>query len=163
MGNNLGLSTSMLYKTWCQLRKDILFIALGRFFVIEFISMSECHLCQGHPYFSPGYVNFTTPGLVGIAYTCLREGWLYQMGWIFGKIPNGLRPRSSFSKIILQIFIMDNLIRLHIYKEVWGPDSMKYVHMMCLVLIFLNTIVEKTYAEPWNDSFVSIPCSKSQV
>ena len=25
-------------------------------------------------------------------YTALREEWLYQIGWIFGKIPNGLRP-----------------------------------------------------------------------
>ena len=34
---------------------------------------------------------------------------------------------------------------------------------MCLVLIFLNTIVETIYPEPWNYSFVSISCSKSPV
>ena len=34
---------------------------------------------------------------------------------------------------------------------------------VCLVLIFLNTIVEKTYPEPWNDPFVSFSCSKSPV
>ena len=34
---------------------------------------------------------------------------------------------------------------------------------VCLVLIFLNTICEKTYPEPWNCSFVSISWSKSPV
>ena len=34
---------------------------------------------------------------------------------------------------------------------------------VCLVLIFLNTIVEKTYPEPWNDPVVSFSCSKSPV
>ena len=34
---------------------------------------------------------------------------------------------------------------------------------VCLVLIFLNTIVEKTYPEPWNYYFASISCSKSPV
>ena len=26
----------------------------------------------------------------------VREGWRYQIGWIFEKIPNGLRPHPSF-------------------------------------------------------------------
>ena len=34
---------------------------------------------------------------------------------------------------------------------------------MGTILIFLNTIVEKTYPEPWNYSFESISCSKSPV
>ena len=36
----------------------------------------------------------------------LREGWGYWIGWIFGKIPNGLPPLPPphFWKIILQIF-----------------------------------------------------------
>ena len=35
----------------------------------------------------------------------LREGSGYQIGWIFGKIPNGLWPLPPhFRKIILQIF-----------------------------------------------------------
>ena len=37
-----------------------------------------------------------------------REGWLFQIGWIFRKIPNGLQtPPPHFQKIMLQIFIMD--------------------------------------------------------
>ena len=31
------------------------------------------------------------------------------------------------------------------------------------ILVFLNTIVENTYPEPWNVSFLSISCSKSPV
>ena len=34
----------------------------------------------------------------------LREGWRYQIGWIFRKISNGLRPPPHFRKIILQFF-----------------------------------------------------------
>ena len=34
----------------------------------------------------------------------LREGWLRQIGWIFGKNPNGLRPPPHFRKIISQFF-----------------------------------------------------------
>ena len=35
----------------------------------------------------------------------IREVWLYQIGWIFAKIPNGLRPPPPhFRKIILQFF-----------------------------------------------------------
>ena len=34
----------------------------------------------------------------------LREGWCYQIGWIFRKNPNGLRPSPHFQKIMLQIF-----------------------------------------------------------
>ena len=66
---------------------------------------------------------------------------------------------------------------MHICKEVRGPvvwnactdgdhsedSSMasRAFFKVCLVLIFLNTIVEKTYPEPWNYSFVSISCSES--
>ena len=32
----------------------------------------------------------------------LRDGWRYQNGWIFRKIPNGLEPPSHFWKLILQ-------------------------------------------------------------
>ena len=35
----------------------------------------------------------------------IREGWRYQIRWIFGKIPNRLRsPSPHFRKIILQLF-----------------------------------------------------------
>ena len=37
--------------------------------------------------------------------TLLREGSSYQIGWIFGKIPNGLSPPNPhFWKIMLQFF-----------------------------------------------------------
>ena len=47
----------------------------------------------------------------------------------------------------------------------WGGDKMDVdaFFKVCLVLIFLNTIVENKYPEPWNYSFVSISCSKSPV
>ena len=39
--------------------------------------------------------------------SCFREGWLYQIGLILGKIPNGLRPPPPhFWKIMLQFFMM---------------------------------------------------------
>ena len=42
--------------------------------------------------------------------------------WIFGKVPNGLRPTFLiFEKLNCNFFI--KWILLHICKEVWGPDS----------------------------------------
>ena len=43
--------------------------------------------------------------------TAVREGSGYQIGWIFGKIPNGLRP-LSFSEIMLQFFMTDMVAHL---------------------------------------------------
>ena len=57
----------------------------------------------------------------------IRDGWLYQIGWIFGKIPNGLWPTLPHFWMILLQFLW--WIWLHICKEVWGPDSMKCMHM----------------------------------
>ena len=37
----------------------------------------------------------------------LWEGWLRQIGWIFGKIPNGLRPLLILGKLCCKFFIMD--------------------------------------------------------
>ena len=36
----------------------------------------------------------------------LRDRWCYQIGWIFGKIPNGLWPPLIFGKLHCNIFIM---------------------------------------------------------
>ena len=36
-----------------------------------------------------------------------RDWWRYQIRWILGKIPSGLRPPPSFSDIYVAIFIMD--------------------------------------------------------
>ena len=47
-----------------------------------------------------------------------REGWLFQIGWIFRKIPNGLRPRSHFRKIVLNFF--RKRLKKALYK---GPKS----------------------------------------
>ena len=51
-----------------------------------------------------------------------RDGWRHQNGWIFGTFPKG------------------------------GGGFRSASFKVCLVLIFLNTIVEKTYPESWNYS-----------
>ena len=38
----------------------------------------------------------------------LRTGWCFQIGWFFGKNPNGLPPSPHFRKIILQFFYNGN-------------------------------------------------------
>ena len=44
---------------------------------------------------------------------CLREGWLYKIGWFFGKVPNGPWPSPyHFRKIILQ-FVFNGYGRIY--------------------------------------------------
>ena len=40
-------------------------------------------------------------------YLWLWEGWCYQIGWIFGKISNGLWPPFIFGKLCCNFFLMD--------------------------------------------------------
>ena len=70
-------------------------------------------------YFSSSVIKM--PSVMSKAF---RRGSRYQIGWIFGKNPNGLR------KIILQIFYERYWIWLHICEEVWWPDSIKCMHMV---------------------------------
>ena len=60
----------------------------------------------------------------------LRGGWLYRIGWILGKIPNGLRPPTPliFGKLCCNFFRVDMVA--YICKEAWWPDSMKCMHMI---------------------------------
>ena len=83
----------------------------------------------------------------------LREGSGDQIGWIFGKIPNGLWPPFIF-KIILQIFYNGYgciYARRYEGQIVWNACT--WFPEIGTILIFLNTIVEKTYPEPWIYSF----------
>ena len=76
----------------------------------------------------------------------LREGWGYWIGWIFGKIPNGLPPLPppSFLENYIAIFYdrygciyarrYDGWIVWHACT--WFPE-------IRTILIFLNTIVEQ--------------------
>ena len=95
----------------------------------------------------------------------ISEGWRYQIGWIFGKIPNSLRPsRLIFGKWYCNFFM--TWLWFHICEEIWWLDSIKCMHMISRYRC--NTIVIqyycwKTYPEPWNDYFVSISWSKSPV
>ena len=71
-------------------------------------------------------------------------------------------PPPHFRKIILQFFCNGyGCIYAGKYEcqIVWNA-----FFKVCLVLIFLNTTVEKAYpGQHWNDSFVSISCSISPV
>ena len=60
----------------------------------------------------------------------LGEGSRYQFGWIFRKIPNGLRPPLIFGKLYCNFLWQ---IWLHICEEVWWPDSMKCRHMISIL------------------------------
>ena len=54
--------------------------------------------------------------------SALREGSRYQIGWIFGKIPNGLWPPPHFWKIMLQIFY-NGYGRIYAMRH--RPDSIR--------------------------------------
>ena len=69
----------------------------------------------------------------------LRDGWRYQIEWIFGKISYGLWPLPSPS--ILENFDTIFLwqIWLHICEELWWPDSMKCMpSSKCVLFWFLS-------------------------
>ena len=90
----------------------------------------------------------------GHGHPFLREESGYQIRCFFGKIPNGLRPPPSFLENYNAIFLWQ--IWLHISKEIWWLDSMKCMNRTWCPDIGDNTIVKKTYPEPWNYYFVSI-------
>ena len=70
----------------------------------------------------------------------LWEGSRYQIGWIFLKFQTAFGPLSPhFWKIILQIFIMNMVAFMQ-----GGIGH--------IVSVNINTIVEKTYPEPWSYS-----------
>ena len=59
---------------------------------------------------SPASTAWTTTTTPTRAPTGLREGSGYQIGWIFGKIPNGLRPPPSpliFGNLCCKFFMTD--------------------------------------------------------
>ena len=58
----------------------------------------------------------------------IRDRSRYQIGWIFGKIPNGLWPNPPHFINYIAIFLY--WIWLHICKDVWGPDSMTCKYMI---------------------------------
>ena len=96
----------------------------------------------------------------------IRDGWLYQIGGFFGKIPNGLwSPPPSFSENYIANFLWQ--IWLHICEEVWWPDSMKCMHMpssKCVLFWFFSIqLLKKHTLNPEFTLFVSISCSKSPV
>ena len=74
-------------------------------------------------------------------------------------------PPPHFWKIMLQIFLW--WIWLHICTEVWGPDSMKCMHMpssrWVLFWFFSIQLLKKHTLNPGFTLFVSISCSKSPV
>ena len=68
------------------------------------------------PYMSDWVLLHTTE--TGLQHTNLlvREGWRYQIGWIFGKNSNSLQPPPHFQKIVSQI--------LDLYKGIFpGPQK----------------------------------------
>ena len=70
----------------------------------------------------------------------LREGSGYQIRWFFGKIPNGLWPPPLiFGKLYCKFFIMNMVAFMQ-----GGIGH--------IVSVNINTIVEKTYPEPWSYS-----------
>ena len=95
----------------------------------------------------------------------LREGWGYWIGWIFGKIPNGLPPLPPliFGKLYCNFLLQ---IWLHIYARrydgwiVWNACT--WCQEIGTFLIFLNTIVENDI--PWTLKLISLmikkPCLK---
>ena len=98
--------------------------------------------------------------------TSLRDGYRYQIGWSFGK--NSKRPLTQ-SPSFLENYVAKFLLRiwLHICKEVWGPDSMKYMHMpssKCVLFwFFFIQLLKKHTLNPDFTLLVSISCSKSPV
>ena len=69
----------------------------------------------------------------------LREGSRYQMGWIFGKIPNSLwPPPPHFWKIILPIFVMDMVAFMQ-----GGIENKKHTLNPEITLLFINFMLKK--------------------
>ena len=74
----------------------------------------------------------------------LRDGWRHQNGWIFGKVPNSFWPPPSFSESYIANFLnwLRSLQKMEpIETSIWGFRTAFL--KMYLVLIFINTIVEK--------------------
>ena len=74
---------------------------------------------------------FSYPSLIGVKLSYLlrvfvydnwplREVWLYQIGWFFGKNPNGLRTRLIFGKLCCNMKCMHKISRDRDHSEGWG-------------------------------------------
>ena len=87
----------------------------------------------------------------------LREGSGYQIGGIFGKIPNGPRPPPPPSFWENHIAIFYNGYGRS-YARRHRPDSTCSYR---LISLNINTIVEKTYPEPWNYSSYQFHAQKA--
>ena len=95
-----------------------------------------------------------------------RRGSRYQIGWIFGRNPNGLwPPPPSFLENYVAIFFIMNMVA-HMQGGM-RPDSMKCMYMpssKCFLFWFFSIrLLKNTYPEPCNYSFQSISSSKSPV
>ena len=74
----------------------------------------------------------------------IRGGSGYQIGWIFGKIPNGLRSPPSCTENYVANFLWQ--LWLHICEEVWRPDSMKCMHTISR---------DRDHSEGWGSTAIS--------
>ena len=78
-----------------------------------------------------------------------------QIGWIFGNIPNGLRPAPLSLENYIAIFYNGyGCIYARRYESQIVWNACTWFPKIGIYLIFLNTIVEKTYPEPWIYSFL---------
>ena len=95
-----------------------------------------------------------------------RERWHYQIGWISGKIPNGLWPPPSFSENYIAIFYSGYgciYARRYEGQIVWNACTCLLQSVSCFDFSQYNCW--KTYPEPWIYSLcinfmLKKPCSK---
>ena len=99
----------------------------------------------------------------------LRDGSRYQIGWIFGKIPNGLQPPTlHFRKIMLQILYSGYgrvYARRYEGQIVWNACTCLLQSVSCFDFSQYIFLRKKTYPEPWIYSFyidvmLKKPCLK---
>ena len=82
----------------------------------------------------------------------LREGWLRQIGWLFGKVPNGGRGSFSIQRYMLQILGTLN-------RAFWAGNWYKRVISGFRVCFFNNCIEKnqnKTHFEEGSSSHTSL-------
>ena len=100
----------------------------------------------------------------------LREGWRYQIRWIFGNVSNGLRPPLIFGKLYCNFFYNGYgciiiYARRYDGQIVWNACT--WFPEICVIHGNTKLLLKKHTRNPesWNYSLVSIhaqkPCLKS--